>query len=397
MRTKRIFLFTLIVALFISFPAGIKADDKEIFKDIKESDWFAENVSMLYKLGIINGKPQKDNTVIFDPKGLVTKAEFTKMLIKAMNYNLVDGNTFNDVGYNRHWAKKHIETAVKEGVISPETEGVSYWPDIPIKRNEMALMMFKALKLEPSTNKSPFPDADLDYATKLHEEYLINGALNNEKIYFNPNGLATRAEAAATIARLIEYKENQEEFKKLQKVRNEINSIPVTKVINIQDGKGFATAKEFYKYQSEVLKSPYGLSFENTDCLILKGDSNFEDIAVAYMNWHDPDGLFAFELHILNSYFLDGYKVKFMCENKPEIMIKKVYDERIERTNWRDVKAQSGMSFVYKADYRGDIVYSLEKGELLNFKIFVDSGKEIRSISLTVKVGEDNLYRKQGV
>lgn len=233
MKNKRIISLVLIMTLVFSiFPANVYADTiedslrsimtsigniiKEVvskFKDIKESDWFANDVSILYKLGIIKGKPQDDGTVIFDPKGLVTKAEFTKMLVEAMGYKLVDGNTFSDVGYDRHWAKKYIETAVKEGVIDTELEGENYWSDIPIKRFNMAMMMFKALKFEYSENPSPFPDVDCGCVTKLHEEYLINGSPEGNTNYFKPSGLTTRAEAAAIISRMVEYKENPKAYK----------------------------------------------------------------------------------------------------------------------------------------------------------------------------------------
>ena len=246
MKTKRIISLILVIALIFSFSASIYADSNmgsivkevvKIMKDIKESDWFAENVSMLYELGIINGKPQKDGTVIFDPKGLVTKAEFTKMLVTAMNYNLVDGNSFSDVGYNRHWAKKYIETAVKEGVINPEKEGQEYWPDIPIKRFNMAVMMLKALKLEYSQNPTPFPDVDCGCVTKLYEEFLINGSPEGNKVYFKPSGLTTRAEAAAIIARMIEYKEDPEAYKakKLAEIKENEFIEPELVIKNIKE------------------------------------------------------------------------------------------------------------------------------------------------------------------
>ncbi len=286
MRNKRIISLVLITALVFSFfPASVYADTVEdslksimtsignivkeiikIFKDIKESDWFAENVSLLYELGIINGKPQKDGTVIFDPKGLVTKGEFTKMLVTAMDYEIVDGNSFQDLRYEVHWAKKYIETAVKEGVIDPETEGDKFWPDIPIKRNDMAYMMFKALKLEASENKSPFPDVDCGCITKLHEEYLINGIPQGDKTYFAPSGLTTRAEAAAIIARMVEYKENPESYKEKKIAEVKANEFvePEFEVRHTNDGRrlmevfitNYAEYDEYYSFNFKCINYP---------------------------------------------------------------------------------------------------------------------------------------------
>lgn len=410
---RKIISLVLLICIILSMSLSIVAadeganltnniqDESELinyvikkFKDIKENDWYISYAINLISRNVISGKPQKDGTVIFDPMGLVTKSEFTKMLVEAMNYNLVDGNSFKDIGYDMHWSKKYIETAVAEGIIDPE-EGEYYWPNLPIKREDMAMMMFKALKLVPSDNPSPFPDINSGYITKLYEEYLISGSPGGNKVYFKPSGLSTRAEAAAIISRLIEYKEDQESFKKLQKVRNEISSIPVTKAVKIEEGKRITNEKEFYKYQSEVLKRPYGYSFEGTDLVIIKGDDNFKDIAIVYNKWDNPSIINdAFHLEILNHHYLDGYKVKFICENRPEIMLTKVRGVLKERNEWMDVKTQSGMKWVYKADYNGEILYALKDGELLNFKIFIDSGKETRSFSLTVKVGSDSLYRE---
>lgn len=226
---KKILSIILIFVILSSWVMTISADENLLnyksnetelinyvikkFKDIKENDWYISYAIKLISKNIIAGKPQKDGTVLFDPKGLVTKSEFTKMLVTAMEYNIVDGNTFKDIGYERHWAKKYIETAVKEGVIDPEKEGENYWADIPIKRFDMAMMMFKALKLEYSDNPTPFPDVDCGCVTKLYEEYLINGVPNGGKVYFSPSGLTTRAEAAAIIARLVEYKEDPIAYK----------------------------------------------------------------------------------------------------------------------------------------------------------------------------------------
>lgn len=254
MKIKKTVLFTLTIAMFIFFSASVQADDKGVFTDVKESDWFAGNVSTLYKLSIINGKPQKDGTVIFDPRGLVTKAEFTKMLVEAMEYDLIDGSSFFDIGYDRHWAKKYIETAVKEGVIDPEKEGEDYWLDIPIKRNDMAYMIFKALKLEPSNNKSPFPDADMPYATKLYEEFLINGSPEGNKVYFKPSGLTIRAEAAAIIARMVEYRENPAAYKE-KKLWDTVTEYGVPMRLYLMDVKG-KTLEKRRKDLDEQLNRP---------------------------------------------------------------------------------------------------------------------------------------------
>lgn len=267
---KKILSIILIFVILSSWVMTISADENLLnyksnetelinyvikkFKDIKENDWYISYVIKLISKNIIAGKPQADGTVIFDPMGLVTKSEFTKMLVEAMDYNITDGNTFNDIGYENHWAKKYIETAVKEDVIDPEEEGENYWPNKPIKRKEMALMMFKALKLVPSNNKSPFPDINEGFATKLHEEYLLTGIPSGNTVIFNPEGLTTRAEVAAIIARLVEYKDNPKKYKE-KKQWDDVteDGVPMRLYLMEIDGK---TIEERYNQLINELNYP---------------------------------------------------------------------------------------------------------------------------------------------
>lgn len=236
MKNRIMLLTIIIITLILFFSVSAYAEDYKTFEDINVDSWFAKDVEMLYKLGIINGKLQNNGKVIFDSKGLVSKAEFTKMLVEALDYKIVDGNSFNDVGYDRHWARKHIETALNENIINPEIEGDKYWPDIPIKRSDMALMMFKALGLEESDSDSPFPDTDLPYVTKLHEEFLISGVPKGDKVYFMASGLTSRAEAAAIIARMVEYKDGSKAYKdKKIKEAKELEFIEPELVIKHRD------------------------------------------------------------------------------------------------------------------------------------------------------------------
>jgi len=184
------------------------------FKDIKETDWFAEAVGKLSELDIVNGLPDGS----FNPQGEVTRAQFIKMLVQAMEYKKIDSVSFIDMkpypASKPHWASVYIETALRNGVIIKAEEGDRFYPDAPITRKDMVLMICRALKLNPSDGSNPYFDLEESngYFTKAYEEYLVRGIPMNGKIIFNPTGVTTRAQAAVIISRLVDYKADPEGF-----------------------------------------------------------------------------------------------------------------------------------------------------------------------------------------
>jgi len=175
--------------------------------DVK-GHWAEAQIIKLNQMGIIGGYP--DGT--FNPKGNVKRGEFIKLLITALKYETVDGDSFDDTG--SHWAKKYIESAGENGVIVLEEEGDNFRPDEFINRLDMVTMMIRGLKLSASTGSNPFTDMSVNtYAAKAYEEYLVRGYLENSKALFKPTNNSSRAEAAVIISRTMEYKENPVAYK----------------------------------------------------------------------------------------------------------------------------------------------------------------------------------------
>ncbi|HOH89518.1 MAG TPA: S-layer homology domain-containing protein, partial [Bacillota bacterium] len=104
-------MFLLIIAFVLAVYVSAATD----FKDIKDTDWFAEAVGKLNVLKIIDGLP--DGT--FNPQGRVTRAQFVKMLVQAMEYKKIDSVSFEDLKpfptSKPHWACVYIETALRNG------------------------------------------------------------------------------------------------------------------------------------------------------------------------------------------------------------------------------------------------------------------------------------------
>ncbi|MDD3705976.1 MAG: S-layer homology domain-containing protein, partial [Clostridiaceae bacterium] len=166
---------------------GYVSADTE-FKDVKKSDWYAEAIGKLDTLDIVNGLPDGS----FNPQGEVTRAQFIKMLVQAMEYKKIDSVSFVDM--KPHWASVYVETALRNKVIIKAEEGDRFYPDAPISRKDMVMMMCRALELEPSEGANPYYDLEEaeGYFTKAYEEYLVRGIPINGKIVFNPRGVTTR-------------------------------------------------------------------------------------------------------------------------------------------------------------------------------------------------------------
>ena len=184
------------------------------YKDVKDTDWYAEAIGKLSIMDIVNGLTDGR----FNPQGEVTRAQFVKMLVQAMEYKKVDSVSFIDMRANSnvkpHWAAVYVETALRNGVIIKAEEWDRFYPDVPITRDDMVMMMCRALKLEPSNGANPYFDLNEanGYFTKAYEEYLVRGIPVGDKVIFNATGVTTRAQAAVIISRMVDYKADPEGF-----------------------------------------------------------------------------------------------------------------------------------------------------------------------------------------
>lgn len=168
--------------------------------------WAEDDIYRMVALGAVNGNP--DGT--FAPNGSVTRAEFVTMLMKSLvktNHGVLEGtNKFADV--KGHWAEKYIAAAVDEGVVKGTSDS-TFEPNAKITRQEMAVMIVNALKLENKTGTVTGVDTSqiaswADSAVDICNDYGIMSYDGNKKFY--PLNKATRAEAATVLWRALETK-----------------------------------------------------------------------------------------------------------------------------------------------------------------------------------------------
>ncbi len=175
------------------------------FTDI-DNHWAKEDIMAMAKLGIVNGYPNGT----FLPNGNITRAEFSKMIVSALDLETeiyLGGHSDVLVG---DWHANHIATMVKNELAAGYPNG-TFNPNGNITRNEMAMILAKVLKLEVNADTqevilSIFKDMKLipDWArnsvAQVVSAELMKGDTDSN---FNPSNTATRAEAATVIFRLI--------------------------------------------------------------------------------------------------------------------------------------------------------------------------------------------------
>lgn len=187
--------------------AGIETEVKEAlepeFSDIA-NHWSKDFIEAMVKEGAVGGYPDGS----FKPDGLVTRAEFSKMIISALKLETVAyEENFTDVKAN-DWFASFVATMVTNGFVAGYPDG-TFKPNGHITRNEMAKILSNVLEVEVTeevatvldsfSDNSDIPQWARGAVAEVVKAELIVGDTNNK---FNPNKTATRAEAVTVVFRL---------------------------------------------------------------------------------------------------------------------------------------------------------------------------------------------------
>jgi hypothetical protein len=162
--------------------------------------WAEQYIIELISRGIVSNYP--DNT--FRPDINMTRAEFATIIVKALDLKLTQENIFTDV--ENHWAKSFIATATEYGIISGYGNNI-FGPDDMITREQMSVMILKALKFKLVDSEIKYLDKDqisdwaYDFVATVLNYEIMKGYPDGT---FRPKSYATRAEVAVVIIRMLE-------------------------------------------------------------------------------------------------------------------------------------------------------------------------------------------------
>ncbi|WP_246183515.1 S-layer homology domain-containing protein [Paenibacillus methanolicus] len=176
------------------------------FTDVSPSYWAAGAIKELAAKHIIEGINQTQ----FAPSKSVTRAEFTALIVRALDLQAQEGTTtFADVAL-ASWYADEVAAASEAGIVSGLSETL-FAPDAIITREEMAVMLVRAYEHLTGTKADAsqavgFADEGtvsswaLEAVRKAQAWGLMNGRGSN---LFAPQDEVTRAESAQVIANLI--------------------------------------------------------------------------------------------------------------------------------------------------------------------------------------------------
>ena len=176
------------------------------FTDVRESDWFYEDVAFAYENGLFAGT--SDTT--FSPNASMTRAMLVTVLYRLEGQPTVNGRSgFSDVQYNGYY-EDAVTWAADNGIVNG-TSTTMFSPNANVTREQMAAILYryaqyKKYNTAASSSLTGFSDhaAVSSYAVTPMQwavaEKLINGS--NGKLM--PTGNATRAQVAAILHRFVE-------------------------------------------------------------------------------------------------------------------------------------------------------------------------------------------------
>jgi hypothetical protein len=186
----------------------VVAENTMSFTDMLEH-WGKSFVQLASAKGLVDGVGNGK----YDPNRIVTRAEFTAMLVRSLGRGTSTGSTlsYDDVKSGA-WYFDEITKAKELGLLN-FVQGNSFKPDQPLTREEMASMLAKVISLEklPITKEFVSLDgykdivsADAAYLEDIRltvNLQIMNGTGANS---FSPKGETTRAQAAVVFIRMLQ-------------------------------------------------------------------------------------------------------------------------------------------------------------------------------------------------
>lgn len=172
-----------------------------------EEHWAKEYIDYVSARTLFSGTSPQE----FSPELTVTRGMFVTVLGRMHGVkveNIGADCKYIDVDANEYYAP-YIKWADENGIFSPV--GDSFFPEQPITRGEMALVIsnyikfcdFKFNKFSPTSQFEDIDDCDVEVREailNIQSLAIINGKTPST---FDPHGVSTRAEAATVVTRLI--------------------------------------------------------------------------------------------------------------------------------------------------------------------------------------------------
>ena len=187
------------------------SDQLAWFQDVNAGDWFYNNVSYVYQNNLMNGTSA--SPMLFSPNAPLTRGMIVTILYRQAGSPSVSGlaNPFSDVPGGQ-WYTDAVIWAAENDIVLGIGDGL-YAPEVDVTMEQLSAILYRyaqflgeapAGSLDGAlafADAASIADYAKDAALFCSNNGIITGKPGN---LFDPQGNATRAEAAAMLNRFIE-------------------------------------------------------------------------------------------------------------------------------------------------------------------------------------------------
>ena len=184
-----------------------ESEETPVFRDVSRQDWFSHAVEVVCRYGLMSGVGERR----FAPD-----ATFSRAMAAQLLYNLEgkpEGDTqagFNDVKAE-DWYAKAVNWCAEEGILSGTGEG-RFDPLGQVTRQDLATALYHYAQYRGYGFYGDwyfsldYPDAEevASYADEAMHWMVMSGVMNGMEGRLNPQGLATRAQAASILQHFVQ-------------------------------------------------------------------------------------------------------------------------------------------------------------------------------------------------
>ena len=215
--TYKIVLASVLTAMLFSLYA-LAEGYLEPFTDVPKKEWYAGSVEYVYENGLMNGVTE----TTFEPETHVTRGMIVTIIYRLENSPEVDGELqFSDVNKTYYYAEP-IVWASENKIVNGYDED-TFAPEDKITREQFATILYRyadykgydvsydenvAERLEKYADSALISDYARDTMSWANDSELITGVTTET---LEPQGIATRAQAATIFMRFNKILEKMEE------------------------------------------------------------------------------------------------------------------------------------------------------------------------------------------
>ena len=167
------------------------------YRDVAENSWYYQDVSDLYRLGLMQG-----NGGFFEPGAFTSRAMIVTILYRMAGSPQVSGVLpFSDVSVDS-WYSGALLWAAQNGIA--QGDGGRFRPDDPVSRQELAALLYRNCNTPQSeADLNVFSDTAqvADWAVPAIKWAVAQGILRGDGGRLLPSAIATRCQTAAIINR----------------------------------------------------------------------------------------------------------------------------------------------------------------------------------------------------